>query len=400
MSTIHSLKIEGKRWLDKPNGNVYHTVRAIINNDFAVTVNNMDYGYSDTYLQTILAELLKRNIISGIDVTTSLPRYCQENDITFSKTVKDVLKRDLKFNDSFYKEIYDLSEIDTEQAEQTQPEENNIGTLEDKTLFHLKREYILSCINCTFWNEHTKTAVDIDNMLTEKGRLQYLAQALYEDAFYEDNMKRFQGKKADVIADHIQGLPGYFNMAYNYSDILEIGNKWGYDLTNEKKEDKFTQNWFRMIANTLCQMFEKNGIHINKNIIGSPEYKIEFKHEQEKHEQILFYNTLAKLAGKDPSPRKVNSSGSPWEFEYWIPATENNINALKKIELFNFDTLQKANNKDHPDFGKKFCVFSAPSLGNITKKLEEISSDTNDIAAFLKENSSATPSSSTGPKLG
>lgn len=104
---IKSIQIEGKTWFDKMNGNTYHVSRAIINNEHTITHNKMTYGYDNQYEVTIAKDMEKLGI-TGVS-KTSLWRFCDENNIEFSSSSKEGLKRDLCFKDyenrDYYKEV-------------------------------------------------------------------------------------------------------------------------------------------------------------------------------------------------------------------------------------------------------------------------------------------------------
>jgi len=213
-----------------------------------------------------------------------------------------------------------------------------------KNLPTVKKEFVLGLIKV-----EDKSENDITECLTEKGKLQYVAKMLHDEAFYENNLKRFNGNAVNIIAEHIQGLPGYLNVPYENDDIDAVGKEWGYDLSNDDKVFAFREKWFPMIANRLNSLFYKHGID-PKN----PPQEFEY----------CFDSTLLYLAKQDSKPRTLACAG-PFAREYAIPATEGNIELLKKIGLYVFDTVQTCDNKEHPDFGKQLCFFAAPKIEDI-----------------------------------
>lgn len=94
----------------------------------------------------------------------------------------------------------------------------------------------------------------------------------------------------------------------------------------------------------------------------------------EKQARISFLKTLQSLTTQDSSGGRTVGfgKGNPFAREYWIPATDENIVNLKSIEMFSNQTIQRADNKEHPDYGKSFCVFTAYEPDEIEKKLNEL----------------------------
>ena len=56
MKRIETLKIHGKRWLQKSYGNTYHTITVIVNG--SEMKSGITYGYGNHYLQTA-ADMLR-----------------------------------------------------------------------------------------------------------------------------------------------------------------------------------------------------------------------------------------------------------------------------------------------------------------------------------------------------
>ena len=129
--TIQSIDVEGILWRDKTMGNTYHIVRAIINDKYSVTVDEMTYGYGSSYVDTIAKELEKRGIIA-LETNQNgskevLWRYCKRNNITKTENDKVAsLKKDLKF------EEYEMEKFE-ELNPPTQPSKPKVNKPKIKT---------------------------------------------------------------------------------------------------------------------------------------------------------------------------------------------------------------------------------------------------------------------------
>jgi hypothetical protein len=116
-----------------------------------------------------------------------------------------------------------------------------------KGLEQLKQAYIIE-------------SIDEDVIGTTKEKLTYIKNCLEKEAYYANNLKRFKGSYMLCLADHLQGLPSYFNHAYMYDDILAIGMNWAYDLSTSKKESDFIDKWFNILSNTILHLMKKEGV--------------------------------------------------------------------------------------------------------------------------------------------
>lgn len=108
---IKSISIEGNRWFQKTYGNTYHTVSALINKEYLVTVPELTYGYDNQFETTIAKEMKKLGVLDiGKD---SFWRFCEDNNIEFSSVARDYdRKKDLKIEVfDFYKVIDKDSDI-------------------------------------------------------------------------------------------------------------------------------------------------------------------------------------------------------------------------------------------------------------------------------------------------
>lgn len=90
MKKIESLRIYGRRWLQKSYGNTYHTTRIVVNGE--ELKSDIVYGYDDHYKETA-RQLLEAN---GYEVPGPLEfnRFLSENDFQASAVDVD-RKKDL-----------------------------------------------------------------------------------------------------------------------------------------------------------------------------------------------------------------------------------------------------------------------------------------------------------------
>jgi len=119
-----------------------------------------------------------------------------------------------------------------------------------------KREWLLSCINATTYTPETGE-IDITNTLTDTEKMQYIADRLKSESFYEYNVKRFHGNEQTIIADHLQGLPSWLNIPFMNYDILQLAIKWGYNVSTEKKENAYLARYWGAVAMEIIKACRK-----------------------------------------------------------------------------------------------------------------------------------------------
>ena len=118
------------------------------------------------------------------------------------------------------------------------------------------KQYILDCIDLSVYDESAETAQET---------AQKVIGFIMNEADHPYNRKRLITDQA-IIADHIMGLPSYFNVDYQHFAILELAIKWGsipIDHT-EKQALKITDNFPSFIACKLMQI--ANGYRV-KNLV-------------------------------------------------------------------------------------------------------------------------------------
>ena len=108
---------------------------------------------------------------------------------------------------------------------------------------------------------HNISAEGYGSRLTnDRERIQFLMDTFRSE--YGHQINRMGAFRAFV--EWLQGLPSSINIAYTYSDIIDIGKNIGvldYNAS-EKKEDKFTENWFPFIANNVWKLARKYKVAI------------------------------------------------------------------------------------------------------------------------------------------
>lgn len=122
-------------------------------------------------------------------------------------------------------------------------------------------KYVLDSIKCLS-EDKEGYEIDISDNFTTKGKLQYVADCLKKEAFHSYNEKIFKGDESAIIEKHLRGLPHFLDLDYDSEVILNIGKKWGVDLSTEKKESEFIENWFESNIKTLLNLMDKKGVDV------------------------------------------------------------------------------------------------------------------------------------------
>lgn len=90
MENIKSIVVIGKLWLDKVNGNSYHTATVIIDGVHVCSAP-FQYGYGSQYEESAFEELVKAKIITDRENYSNggsecLWRYCDRKGIKYYRT--------------------------------------------------------------------------------------------------------------------------------------------------------------------------------------------------------------------------------------------------------------------------------------------------------------------------
>ncbi|MDY0138248.1 MAG: hypothetical protein RBR50_00990 [Candidatus Izemoplasmatales bacterium] len=113
-----------------------------------------------------------------------------------------------------------------------------------------KTEWLLSHINTDGYD-------NISDKSTDTEKLQFIANCLKSEAYYQHNIKRFNSNNQQIIADHLMGLPSYLNIPFSNYDILQLATSWEYDISTEKKQDNFVNNYWGGVAMIILIAFRK-----------------------------------------------------------------------------------------------------------------------------------------------
>ena len=121
-------------------------------------------------------------------------------------------------------------------------------------LDQVAKQYILDCIDLECYDHTASSAQDAASKVVS---------FIMNEADHPFNRKKLVSDQA-IIADHIMGLPSYFNLAFNNWDILQLAIKWGSIPKNhtEKQAQKIMDNYPMFIASKLMQI--ANGRNVEK----------------------------------------------------------------------------------------------------------------------------------------
>lgn len=97
--------------------------------------------------------------------------------------------------------------------------------------------YILSCISTEGYGVSAQT--------TEE-KLKFIVDTFKSEYGY--NINKYGKYRA--FSEWLQGLPSSMNIAFYYSEIIELGKQMGFlkPEASEKSEDSFTDQWFNRLT--------------------------------------------------------------------------------------------------------------------------------------------------------
>ena len=128
-----------------------------------------------------------------------------------------------------------------------------------------RQQWLLDRIYVTNYDEATCTESNITDTLTNKQKLQYVADRL-ESELFKNNPQAQRVSPMIAIEGHLQGLPSWLNIPFANCEILQLATEWGYNVISEKKADKFLDNYWRAVANLILQLFSKHKIQLKRII--------------------------------------------------------------------------------------------------------------------------------------
>ena len=119
-------------------------------------------------------------------------------------------------------------------------------------------------------NEYLSAAIFFEDTpdATDKQKAELVKEHLIsEGCFCKYNLARYKTYQ-NCISQHIQGLPSYINIPFNYCEILELAKKLGTlpENATEKQEDKILANYWNYMAFKIIQWCNKNEVSLLNQI--------------------------------------------------------------------------------------------------------------------------------------
>ncbi len=99
---------------------------------------------------------------------------------------------------------------------------------------------------------------------TDKEKAELFKKSLYSEGCFDTyNLKMF-GSYQNCLSNHLQGLPSYINIPFNYCDIIELAKKLGSlpENSTEKQEDKICANYWKYMSAKVIQWLKKHKVSI------------------------------------------------------------------------------------------------------------------------------------------
>jgi len=94
MNKIKSINVIGRRWTDN-YGSTYCTHKTYIDGKLAVKSDDFEYGYGDQFLHYAHRDLIKNNLIKGLDPKGLLTLAARKLGINVTYEAIDGPKKDL-----------------------------------------------------------------------------------------------------------------------------------------------------------------------------------------------------------------------------------------------------------------------------------------------------------------
>jgi len=114
--------------------------------------------------------------------------------------------------------------------------------------FNILENYILKCIDFENYGKNPDSKEEKINLLIETFKDEYWHE--YNKNHYNHDIKK-------GFSSWLSGLPSCFNVDFENYRILELGKLWMFDLSTENKEDRFLENWFSMVTNSVFYLYNR-----------------------------------------------------------------------------------------------------------------------------------------------
>lgn len=111
------------------------------------------------------------------------------------------------------------------------------------------KNYIFDCIDFEDY--------DFEKTNDKKELLSNLIETFKNEYWHEYNKQYYKYNTINGFVSWLQGLPSSFNVDFENHKILEIAKNWNFDISTEKKENEFLNNWFKMIAKSVFYLQSK-----------------------------------------------------------------------------------------------------------------------------------------------
>ena len=96
---MKNMRIEGRKWFDKVNGNTYHSARVYVDGVLVATCP-FQYGYGDQYVWSGWEAVIKTLNLDVKQYSNGSQdpawQWCRDNGVAFTYDAVNVLKRDCK----------------------------------------------------------------------------------------------------------------------------------------------------------------------------------------------------------------------------------------------------------------------------------------------------------------
>lgn len=116
--------------------------------------------------------------------------------------------------------------------------------------------YVIDCIK-----NSSRAADEGKEFNTDAEALQFFFDNFNEEFNFQYNKRRFPNL-AERIGEWLRGLPSCCNIDYTNHNILLLGVKWGVlSSTEDKKADKFLENFFLKCGVRILQAAQKVGLN-------------------------------------------------------------------------------------------------------------------------------------------